>query len=131
MLQTLLIRAQDLHFCDIGLAKDDILLYKKRCELSPERLLAGIAEAIKEWGVTQDQIHRVLIVNGPGSCTASRVSVTIANTFVYTGYLPLFVIAVDPQESFASVWKRAQKQNVEKMAFPTYTSEPYITSLHS
>jgi len=131
MSQTLLIRAQDLHFYDIGLAKDDRLLHEKRCELSPEHLLAGIAEAIKEWGVTQDQIRCVMIVNGPGSCTASRVSVTIANTFAYTGHLPLLVIAADPQESFVSVWKRAQGQNVEKMAFPTYTSQPHLTSPHS
>ncbi len=128
---TLLIRAQDIHFFEIGLGQGNFLLQQKREELSPEHLLSGIVQALEQWQVSQKQLNHIVIVTGPGSCTASRVSVTIANTFAYAHHLPLTAIEANPQESFFQVWTRSFAEKTQTSASPTYTEKPHITSSHS
>lgn len=128
---TLFVRSQDIHFFEIGLGQDNLLLQQKREELPPERLLFGIIQALEQWHVLEAQIEKIVIVTGPGSCTASRVSVTIANTFAYAHRLPLVAISADPQESLIQIWTRALLEQTQTIALPVYTQKPHITSSYS
>ncbi|HBK34296.1 TPA: hypothetical protein DEP34_02415 [Candidatus Uhrbacteria bacterium] len=128
---TLLIRAQDIHFFEIGLGQNNFLLQQKREELSPEQLLLCITQALEQWHISQAHISKMIVVTGPGSCTASRMSVTIANTFAYVHHLPLVALSADPQESLIQIWTRALVEPARIVAMPTYTQKPHITFSYS
>lgn len=130
-MKTLILRAQDIHFCDLALAEEDHIIKEKRLEIPPEDLLNAVTEALGDWNTPLSFIERLAVVTGPGSCTASRVSVTVANALAFARSLPILSWQADPQESLHTLWEREKQGEARMFAIPSYASKPHITSPHS
>ena len=73
--------------------KINIVLYKnkvkviERCETFNKQskiIVPLILEVLDEEGISFDNITEIIVVNGPGSFTGTRLSVTIAKTIAYS-----------------------------------------------
>lgn len=91
---TLFISTYDAHVI-IGLLKDGKLIFRKE-KLSnnghSEVLVPTIAEILKENNLDTNNLHEILVVNGPGSFTGIRLGVTVAKTLAYTLNIPIKTI---------------------------------------
>ena len=90
----LLIAAQDIGELTVGLierppAHPRILTLPT----NPEGYLAAIDETLKEWKTSLDDLEGIVVVTGPGSFTASRVSTTIAKGLSCSKKIPLYAVA--------------------------------------
>ncbi|MFH1405581.1 MAG: hypothetical protein ABIH21_05875 [Patescibacteria group bacterium] len=66
------------------------LVFITTVSTSPEGYLATINSKLNEWEVSLDDLEGIVIVTGPGSFTASRVSTTIANGLSFAKDIPLY-----------------------------------------
>jgi tRNA A37 threonylcarbamoyladenosine modification protein TsaB len=130
-MRTLIIRAQDIRFSDLALAEGDKIVHEKHLDIAPENLLKATAETLMDWQIPLSSVKRLAVVTGPGSCTASRVSVTVANALAFALALPILSLQADPQESLTALWERGRQGEEKAFAIPSYASKPHITSPHS
>lgn len=88
----LFICAQDIKFFWFGLIKDDSFVMLEKIEGAPEDQLKFLDEFLKKNSIAVDQITRISVVSGPGSFTANRIGITIANALHFTKSIPVFVL---------------------------------------
>ncbi|MBI4713811.1 hypothetical protein HY771_01335 [Candidatus Uhrbacteria bacterium] len=88
----LFICAQDLNFFWLGLIKNQSLEVLEKVDSSPENILKSLDEFLRSHKFDVDQLKGVSVVSGPGSFTASRISLIIANGLCFTKTIPLFVL---------------------------------------
>ncbi len=80
----LLICAHDIKAITFGLVGERGLEREQTIETHPEGYLSALDQTLTQWKVTPGDLREVIVVTGPGSFTASRVSTTIANGLAYT-----------------------------------------------
>ncbi|MFH1433457.1 MAG: hypothetical protein ABIG32_01000 [Candidatus Uhrbacteria bacterium] len=71
--------AQDIKEITIGLIEGDSLVQLETKKGGPEEYLELIMKQLKSWHQSIKNVEAVVVVLGPGSATALRASVTIAN----------------------------------------------------
>lgn len=89
----------------IILYKDGIVLTTKKISSNQSHsnnLIPIISEALSENSLKPENINEVIVINGPGSFTGSRIGVTVAKTFAYALKLPIKTISSLEQKAFSS-----------------------------
>ena len=125
----LFILAQDIKELEVGISSGGELKEFAKIETPPEQYLAQIDQRLKDWDVTLEQIKGIFVVTGPGSFTASRVSITIANTLAFSKQIPIYPIENKERFSLPELHKSISKSSIqpEKFALPSYDKQPHIT----
>ena len=123
----LFICAQDIQFVTFGLIQDQTLFFEKTFEVPPEKYLLSLNQFLIEQNKSPEEIKRIMIVNGPGSFTASRVSVSIANTFAFVHGIPMFPIENPGRLSLTSLMALLKKIPEHAFVIPAYDRAPNIT----
>ncbi len=85
----LFLSAQDIKEITIGIIEGDSLVQLETREADPEQYLAKISKALEDWSQSVETLEAVVVVLGPGSATALRASVTIANAIGFARDIPL------------------------------------------
>lgn len=129
-MKALVISGQDIHELVLGLIQEKSLEKQKAVQTNPEGYLRVIDETLKEWEVAIADIDAVVVVSGPGSFTASRVSVTIANALKFALALPLYVVENIERASLSELiskidWEKPLSSS--SFAKPIYDRPPHIT----
>ncbi|MBI1907805.1 hypothetical protein HYS28_00070 [Candidatus Uhrbacteria bacterium] len=94
----------------------------KTYDAAPEGFLAAIMDMVQ----SADEIDGIVAVVGPGSATALRTSVAIANTIAFARNIPLY--GVPRSTDFDSIFATAEGPT-DPVAFlaPVYETEARIT----
>lgn len=122
----LVIAAQDIAAITFGLVDGGTVREEKTVQTSPEGYLAALDQALKEWVVTPVNIEAVIVVTGPGSFTASRVSTTLANGLGFAWDVPV-VGMENPEHLPLTSLDLPILQTSMSYAAPTYDRPPEIT----
>ena len=122
----LLIAGQAIKFANIGLAENGEFVFEERIEGEPETFLKGLDNALGAWKVDRQEIEAVAVAGGPGSATALRTSVTLANTIGFSLSIPVYSVQISPDESLQKLAQEAEK-TTPSLAVPAYSSPPKIT----
>ncbi len=77
----------------IGLIMDASFFSLEKFDIGPESYLVHLDQFLETHNCSVDSIAEILVVTGPGSFTASRVSTTIANTISFAQNIPVYGIA--------------------------------------
>ena len=126
----LVLAAQDLRAASFAIFADDILLAKKDVCVWPEEYLAIINELLQYAKLTLHDIEAVAVVTGPGSFTASRLTVTLANTLGLANHWPIYALSNEARSAIEEWWPKflADPEAYRvKEAMPTYDRPPHIT----
>ena len=129
MRQIVLICAQDIRELHLGLIKEGDIHKEAHHNVPPEAYLKEFAKTLESWGVPLDEIDEIIVVTGPGSFTASRVSVTIANTLAFTRGIDLRGVENKEMLSLKDLWSNIKEALPEPtdLVLPSYDSEAIIT----
>lgn len=96
-----------------------------------DQVLEAVASILEKNQVRLDWLKGIVVVSGPGSFTAVRQGVVIANTLGFALRIPIFGVRVDEFKSDAEFIKIGitglEKTKVGKMVLPFYGKEPNIT----
>lgn len=123
----LFICAQDIQCITFGLVKDQTLFCEKTFEVSPEKYLASLDQFLSEQKMSSADISRILIVSGPGSFTASRVSVVVANAFAFVHKIPMVPIENPDRRSMSELLSDFTMIPEQSFVVPAYDRPPNIT----
>lgn len=122
----LFLSAQDINELTIGLIDGHSLIKEKIKSSDPDNFEQEIINTLAEWRIIPDQLTAVLVVRGPGSPTALRVVVTIANTIGFVHQIP--VIGVINSERISARELIIDVQSVGEQKFkpicPFYNRPP-------
>lgn len=121
--------AQDIGQLSLGLSDDTHTFIEETFFISPELYLKTMDSFFKKYQVAFHQIKRIVVVPGPGSFTASRVSVTIANTIAFAKRIPVVSVPNPNKYSLQGLFDRLKNETVQESAFalPLYDRPPMIT----
>ena len=126
----LLLRAQDIAWTTIGLSdKSGKIVQACRLDSRPETILNRLIETLSAWKVSISDVDSLAVVAVPGSFTALRTSLTIANTLSFVHRVPMASIIVKPEVDDQIVLRRMAKAKVKRGAWsvPHYGAKPMIT----
>ena len=126
----LCLRGQDIGWLTVGLRREaEGATQWKRFDVRPEQFLNSVLQALNAWNVAVEQLTSVAVVLGPGSFTALRDSLTIANTICYVHGLPIAGITAEQTDADDKVMDRLAEvpARLTTSAVPKYGAEPNIT----
>jgi tRNA threonylcarbamoyladenosine biosynthesis protein TsaB len=125
----LLIKSQDIKEVEFALIKEGEIVSKTKKAVSPEKQLFELDSFLKEEKVELKDLEKVFVVSGPGSFTASRLSVTIANTISFVQDVPVVSIENEGDLSMEGLVEEFLKEGESESRFasPTYNKPPRIT----
>lgn len=126
----LAISSQDIRQITLGLLTDEGFVEKTFQDTSPEQHLLTLDAFLKDAGVAKSAIDSVVVVTGPGSFTASRVSTTIANALAFVLCVPVRGVENSERLSLEVCVRKAMDAKGDRTPFatPTYDKDPHITS---
>lgn len=99
----IILASQDIRELAIGLIEDGRLVKEVMSSVAPEDHLSTVASTLNDWGVTVGDLERVIVVTGPGSFTASRVSVGLANVLAFTQEIPVVGVENPDRRSLTEI----------------------------
>ena len=125
----LYILGQDIRELDMGLEKNGEFLQSGLIRVSPEQYLSAIADQLNKWNTSLDDIEGIYVVTGPGSFTASRVSITIANAIAFSKQIPVFPVENRERYSLRELYDLVKRKQIkpEEFVLPHYDRQPNIT----
>ena len=125
----LFIAAQDIGSMHLGLVENETLTRDETFAVSPEEYLQTIDGFLKKHSVPVSSLTRLLVVPGPGSFTASRVSVTLANTMAFALNIPVICLPNPEKKMLKELCGSFVKADFVEQAFiaPLYDRPPNIT----
>ncbi len=125
----LVIASQDISNLTLALLDGEDLVQSEVFFVPPEKHLLSIDKALHNWKTSIASIKGVIVVTGPGSFTASRVSVTIANSIAMTQAIPIWGITNPENISVKDLVVGFDLDKVPNGTFvlPDYNKEPHIT----
>ncbi len=124
---TLVISAQDIQSATFGLVKDQALFCEESFAIPPEQYLSSLDTFLRAQNVAPGDITSVFVVNGPGSFTASRVSVVLANTVAFVQNCPVRTIANPDRMPLSELVLSFLNLPDQVFAVPSYDRPPNIT----
>lgn len=93
----------DIYTFEVGIIKKNELVKNCRYNYGPENYLRLLIKELEAWNIKANDLEAVVVVKGPGSATALRTGVTIANAIGFACNIP--VIGIQKREEIASVSK--------------------------
>jgi len=126
---SLIIKAQDIKQIELGLIEENTIKQRATFSTEPDGYLKAIDRFLQNNKLKTDNLTRVYVVTGPGSFTASRVSTTIANSFLFSTNVQ--VIPIDnPNEKTLSEIVSGLDTTKQSRGWvqPTYNKPPNITT---
>lgn len=126
----LFLQAQDIHFITVGLVTDGQLIRKTVFSVPPELYLKSVNDFLQEQHILFFDLKRIIVVNGPGSFTASRISVMIGNTLSFALNIPIFGVSNPNNLSSADVLQKLFSEPLPEAKYgitPVYNRPPRIT----
>ena len=132
-MKLLCIQGQDIARITLGRLRDDQLVDVRDWELPPEEYLFALDQTLKDWGETADGWDGVVVVRGPGSFTASRMSTIMANTIGFAKDIPVYGLENTQRLSLTDLLKsfRCSRLQAEPFVLPFYDRPPHITERKS
>ncbi len=127
--KTLVIGGEDIRYLALGLLEGDRLVFEEKRDAAPEEFLSVISSLLSDHGLDLKEIRQLMVVAGPGSFNACRVSTTIANVLAYRFNLPIFSLENPSHLSLADLLAQADLSVLEAQPFvtPAYDRPPTIT----
>lgn len=129
-MKALAISAQDIRFITLGLVTDEGFALKTFEDVQPDGHLQTIDQFLKTNNVEVRELDAVVVVTGPGSFTASRVSTTIANTISYSQSVPVYGLKNPDHLELSEIIKQVDFNflpSLDDFATVTYDRPPMIT----
>jgi tRNA A37 threonylcarbamoyladenosine modification protein TsaB len=125
----LFVRSQDIRELEIGLSENGKLLFCSKIDVGPEEHLLSLDVFLKTHDVNIDDIEAVYVVSGPGSFTASRVSITIANALSFTKSIPVYGIENTQNQSLSELHDQVLQSDIQSSDWvrPHYDRPAQIT----
>jgi hypothetical protein len=125
----LVISSQDIGSISLALVQGKTLVQHEDFLVPPEEHIKSVDTALKDWGVGVDDIESVLVVTGPGSFTASRVSTTVANAIAFVKQVPVYGVENPEKLSVADLVGQFDPETVGQIGVvdATYDRPPTIT----
>lgn len=96
--------------------------------VAPEKHVWALDQVLREWSFSKDACQGVIVVTGPGSFTASRVSTTIANTLAFTWSVPVFGVENPHDLPLNELLPGVSLSAPGDFALPTYQRPAHITA---
>lgn len=121
--------AQDIQELHIAQIEENKLIKEVNINVSPEEYLQHFANTLTKWGLAPKDIKELIVVTGPGSFTASRVSVTIANTLAFSQGVMLRGVENKEHLALAELWEKRKNSlpDSSSVLLPSYDREATIT----
>ena len=122
--------AQDLGFFWLGLIKDQSFVVLEKIYGSPEDILKNLDEFIITNNIDINKLDGISIVSGPGSFTASRLSLMIANGLRFTKSIPIFVLENPAKLDPGTLIKEngiGKQLSDNAYVVPAYDRPPHVT----
>lgn len=126
--------AQDIDSVDIAwIKKNGSVQIYEHLQINPEGYLDSIHHFLNSNDILFRDIRGVIVVNGPGSFTSTRIITTIANSIAFAN--DIIVVAVENKER-KSVYEltkkikfplKIQKECNSRFATPVYDRPAHIT----
>ncbi len=125
----LFIAAQDIGSIHLGLGKNRTVDIEESFSVSPEEYLQTLDRFLKKHAVSVSSIGSLFVVPGPGSFTASRVSVTLANTMAFALNIPVVCLPNPEKKLLKELYNSFPKAEFVEQVFitPLYDRPPNIT----
>ncbi|NQV88800.1 MAG: hypothetical protein HQ488_00565 [Parcubacteria group bacterium] len=125
----LVIASQDISNLTLALLDGGDLVQSEDFFVPPEKHLVSIDETLHKWKMPINTLKGVIVVTGPGSFTASRVSVTLANSIAMTQDIPIWGITNPQNISVKDLVGSLDLSKTPQGTFvlPDYNKEPHIT----
>jgi tRNA threonylcarbamoyl adenosine modification protein YeaZ len=118
----------------LALGQDDVLIAKKIIKAKykqSEKLLIEIDKILRKVQGTVDlsKLKSIVVVNGPGPFTATRIGVATANALSYALKIPIAGINNTLFNNIEELIKKGSKleSNKNNIVEPFYSQEPNIT----
>ncbi len=120
---------QDLHRFELALFDTHGCRAMSLTEDPPERYLARLDAFLSEYGVSCADLSHLLVVTGPGSFTASRISVTCVNTIAFTQHIPIIPLQNPGRLPLKDLLEKTDPFSLPSThyATPHYDRPPFIT----
>ncbi len=124
-----LIAAQDIGEMSLGYRNEHGEIFEESFSIAPEQYLQTIETFFSKHQISLEKIKRIFVVPGPGSFTASRVSVTIVNTIAFTQNIPVISLPNPEKQSFSQLLEGIRDLPTKESPFvlPLYDRPPMIT----
>ncbi len=129
----LYLSALDISELHIGLLEEDLTIKEYQCiKTPPEGFLLSIDAFFKKNTSSLDDVKRLIVVNGPGSFTSTRIITSIANAIIFSKKFPAITIENPekvPLEDLIDEIKEkiSNKQLKHYFIEPFYNRPPHIT----
>ncbi len=129
----LFLRSQDIRELEIGLFENEELIFCSTIDVGPEEHLKSVDQVLCESNASLNDIDGVYVVTGPGSFTASRVSITIANAIAFTQEVSVYAIENPDKKTIAELCEKLSDLDLKEQhwAQPFYDRPPQITKAKS
>lgn len=125
----LYINGSDIEILRLGLLVDEQKPHIVEFHVGPDEYLGQIEQFITEAGHNIRDIKGILIVTGPGSATALRSSLAIADTLHFSFGIPLAGIHLtDGVHDEAEYIMSREHIYSEQYLYPEYIAQPKITA---
>lgn len=113
----------------LGIAKAGGEFYEESFLIAPEQYLQTIHLFLEKHQISLKDVKRIFVVPGPGSFTASRVSVTIVNTIAFTQNIPVISLPNSEKQSLRQLFEGTRYFPIKESLFvlPLYDRPPMIT----
>lgn len=125
----LCVRGQDIGWMSVAVCEDGAVLKSSRLPVRPEGFLRGLLAVLKTWRIDLSELTDIALVDGPGSFTALRTSLSIGNTLAFSLAIPVTSIHAHADEADDVVWKRLLRARMKRTGWviPHYGGEAHIT----
>lgn len=127
----LYVNGQDIATFVLGLVDEDIRL--ESFSLGPEKYLKTIDTFLGDKNLSLEAVEGIVLVTGPGSATALRASLSIANSLHYAKRIPLYSVekdqeVIDKEFLTRELIDELQPLDTDAFASPVYANDPRITA---
>ena len=118
----------------LALGKAEKLIAKREFKAKyrqSEKLMPAIDLLLTKTKIKLSDLEGVVVVNGPGPFTATRIGVTVANALAYGLNIKIAGLRADEfdniEETVSGGWEKLSKTKKGKIIEPVYDREPNIT----
>lgn len=83
-------------FLKVSLIKDDKIIFDKELHTKNDHssyLVPTIDEAFKSNNIDFKELDEIIVGNGPGSFTGTRISIAVAKTYAFSFNIPVYMIS--------------------------------------
>lgn len=109
----------DLRRLSLGLWQGKAMAVREEIHVTPEEIAGAVSDFLSRHKQHIDDLGGILVANGPGSATALRSGISVANTLAFIYDLPLFAVPEIPVSIEGLVPVLALS--------PVYAHPPHIT----